>query len=78
MVTCLACRDTLVLLSELKGCDSLAIHTHDGVGFQKTRPNALGILGMRERITMLDGDFSIETGDSGTTVTAIIPYPPIK
>jgi signal transduction histidine kinase len=56
----------------------------DGQGFSlpdidmKESRDHLGLIGMRERVVMLGGDFAIETGDGeGTTVRAVIPLPEV-
>jgi signal transduction histidine kinase len=55
----------------------VAIIEDDGVGFAPTSPtleNHLGILGMRERVEMLKGNFSIESSHgNGTTVYVEVP-----
>jgi signal transduction histidine kinase len=48
----------------------------DGVGFDPAgiRPQALGILGMRERAHRLGGEFSVERGErAGAVVVVRIP-----
>lgn len=51
----------------------------DGIGISKdalTKPRAHGLLGMRERILLLGGNFTIRPGDNqcGTIVEAFIPF----
>ena len=59
--------------------DSSSIHLtvrDDGVGFdpQTVQTNGFGLLGMRERVELLDGTLQIESAPgSGTTVRAMLP-----
>lgn len=49
----------------------------NGIGLPKVRNRAIksfGLAGIRERISMLNGEFSIETSDAGTALTFTIPY----
>ena len=46
---------------------------HDIYAF--TRQGRLGLITMKERIEMIGGSFNIESGVSGTTITAHIPIP---
>ncbi len=39
-----------------------------------TAPFGVGIMGMRERVKQLGGSMEIESGNSGTTVRASLPY----
>jgi signal transduction histidine kinase len=60
--------------------DVVAVVEDDGAGFEPTTgsPSAgrLGLLGMRERVELVDGQLTIETAPgSGTTVIARIPLP---
>jgi PAS domain S-box-containing protein len=49
----------------------------DGVGFAEVRAGGLGLLGMRERAKLLDGDITIEcTPGGGTTLYVEVPLPP--
>jgi signal transduction histidine kinase len=53
-----------------------AVIEDDGIGFEQeaTRADGLGLLGMRERLQLVGGRFTIETGpDSGTTIVAEVP-----
>ena len=53
-----------------------AVVEDDGVGFDRamTREDGLGLLGMRERVQLVGGRFTIEsTAGSGTTVAAEVP-----
>ncbi|VAX08993.1 Sensor protein DegS, partial [hydrothermal vent metagenome] len=48
----------------------------DGQGFDQAdiRPVSLGLLGMRERVNMLNGNFSIESAlDTGTIIRVTVP-----
>jgi two-component system, NarL family, sensor histidine kinase UhpB len=51
--------------------------TDDGVGIDTSdqfKPNSFGLRGMRERVSALGGNFSIEkTGIRGTNITVILP-----
>jgi signal transduction histidine kinase len=50
----------------------------DGRGFESAgiRPDALGLLGMRERLALVGGTLEIESsGESGTTIAAHVPAP---
>lgn len=59
------------------GSSVVAIIEDDGVGFSPTIPDSeehLGLFGMRERIEMLGGKFSVESAPGkGTTVRAEVP-----
>lgn len=51
----------------------------NGVGMPKVRNRkvkSFGLAGIRERISMLHGEFSIESSDAGTTLTFVIPHGP--
>ena len=47
----------------------------DGRGFDpSTRSEGFGLLGMRERVSLVGGELSVESrGGGGTTVTASLP-----
>jgi signal transduction histidine kinase len=47
----------------------------DGRGFETSsvRADALGLLGMRERLALVGGTLAVESGDSGTTIAAQVP-----
>ena len=48
----------------------------DGIGFDVTapRPRSFGLLGMRERVLALSGDFTVDSRPgAGTTIIAEIP-----
>jgi signal transduction histidine kinase len=50
----------------------------DGCGFDPdtaARQASLGLIGMRERIRLLNGDFSVtSTVGSGTLIEAVLPF----
>lgn len=51
--------------------------TDNGVGMPRVRNRKIksfGLAGIRERIGMLNGEFSIESDDAGTSLTFVIPY----
>ena len=53
-----------------------AVIEDDGVGFEQeaTREDGLGLLGMRERLQLVGGRFTIESApESGTTIVAEVP-----
>ena len=55
-----------------------ALVEDDGRGFTpgEGREDALGLLGMRERLSFLGGELTIEsTPGAGTTVRALLPLP---
>ena len=56
----------------------LVVVEDDGRGFDATRPAAegLGLLGMRERVELLDGSFKLEAAPrAGTTLIVELPLP---
>ena len=56
----------------------LVVVEDDGRGFDATRPTAegLGLLGMRERVELLDGSFKLEAAPrAGTTLIVELPLP---
>jgi signal transduction histidine kinase len=64
-----------VLLSRKDGAAVLVVED-DGSGFEprETRPDALGLAGMRERVGLLGGRLQIESSaESGTTIVAEVP-----
>jgi PAS domain S-box-containing protein len=70
---------TDVIRVELNRCaDQLRLRIRDfGCGFdpQSPRVNGFGLKGMAERLRLVGGALSIESGpDEGTTVTATVPY----
>jgi signal transduction histidine kinase len=59
-----------------RGSSVVAIVEDDGVGFETddVREDALGLLGMRERLALVGGTLEIESADgAGTTVAAQVP-----
>jgi len=52
-----------------------AVVEDDGQGFdpESIREDALGLLGMRERLALLDGTLTVESGDGGTALVAFVP-----
>jgi two-component system, NarL family, sensor histidine kinase DevS len=55
-----------------------AVIEDDGRGFDPSRTNdeSLGLVGMRERVALVDGDLRLETGaDRGTTIVVDVPLP---
>jgi signal transduction histidine kinase len=55
-----------------------AVVEDDGSGFdtENVREDALGLLGMRERLALLDGTLTVESGDGGGT--ALVAFVPLK
>jgi len=52
----------------------MAVVEDDGAGFDGARGPGLGLLGMRERLALLDGKLRIESSaEAGTTVVAEVP-----
>lgn len=68
---------TEVQIELLKDNDKLIMRVADnGVGMPKVRNRKIksfGLAGIRERIGMLNGEFSIDSGDHGTILTFAIP-----
>ncbi|WP_121611010.1 sensor histidine kinase [Mesobacillus foraminis] len=61
---------------EIKNCVISVIIKDDGNGFdqEKTKPESFGILGMKERVELLDGEISIDSKvGSGTLVMIQVP-----
>jgi signal transduction histidine kinase len=55
-----------------------AVIEDDGLGFapDETREEGLGLLGMRERVALLDGRLTVESsGGTGTTIAVEVPLP---
>jgi signal transduction histidine kinase len=53
-----------------------AIVEDDGRGFDPRAANeGHGLLGMRERVALLDGTLQIESGEAGTTIVCEVPLP---
>ncbi|MDL2283667.1 sensor histidine kinase [Oxalobacter sp. OttesenSCG-928-P03] len=69
---------THVKISLSTGKDRLVMRVADnGIGMPKVRNRKIksfGLAGIRERIAMLNGEFSIESNDAGTILTFILPY----
>lgn len=65
------------VLISLRNKHVVAIIEDDGVGFVPTSPTVgghLGIFGMRERVEMLGGKFTVESAPGqGTTVSVEVP-----
>jgi signal transduction histidine kinase len=60
-------------VTERDGCLDVAV-TDDGQGFDlDAQPTGFGLMGMRERVKLADGELDIETGPAGTTVHARLP-----
>jgi two-component system CheB/CheR fusion protein len=71
------------IILEQRGGQAVAIIEDNGVGFDVHEPQgrgsrkALGIIGMRERVVLVDGELSIESvPGKGTTVFVRVPLPP--
>jgi signal transduction histidine kinase len=58
-----------------QGSTVTAVIEDDGLGFVpgETRDGGLGLIGMRERATLVGGRLALESGDSGTTIVVEIP-----
>ena len=67
-------RNVSILLTWRDG-RAVAVIEDDGRGFdRKARDGRPGLLGMRERLALLDGDLVIETSPGGgTTLVAEVP-----
>jgi signal transduction histidine kinase len=71
-----ASRVSIVLVR--KPQSAAAVIEDDGIGFDPTatRDGGIGLLGMRERVELLDGRLEIESSrGSGTTLVAEVPLP---
>lgn len=68
---------TLVIVEVRQEDDQLRVHVRDnGRGFQAeapTRGTGLGLTGMQERAALVGGSLTVDSGDSGTEVTATLP-----
>jgi signal transduction histidine kinase len=65
------------ILLQRKKSTAVAVVEDDGSGFDPSdgRPDALGLVGMRERVSLAGGRLQIEsTPGSGTTVVAEVPF----
>jgi signal transduction histidine kinase len=70
-------RNVSILLVQRNG-NATAVIEDDGHGFdpETTRAEGLGLLGMRERVSLLDGRLTVEsTPDSGATLVVEVPLP---
>lgn len=70
--------DRVSILLQRKNSSVIAVVEDDGSGFDPngTRSDALGLAGMRERLTLAGGRLLVEsTPGSGTTVVAEVPSP---
>jgi signal transduction histidine kinase len=52
-----------------------AVIEDDGRGIKSARDGGLGLVGMRERVALVDGRLDIETSDRGTTLVVEVPLP---
>jgi signal transduction histidine kinase len=71
-----ASRVSIVLVRKPRS--AAAVIEDDGVGFEPgaTRDGGIGLIGMRERVELLDGRLEIESSrGSGTTLVAEVPLP---
>jgi signal transduction histidine kinase len=70
-------RRVSILLTRRDG-SAAAVIEDDGEGFDAgaAREDGLGLLGMRERVALLDGRLTVESSpESGTTIVAEVPLP---
>jgi signal transduction histidine kinase len=53
----------------------IAVIEDDGRGFRadEDSPDGMGLLGMRERVALVNGRFDVESSASGTTVVIEVP-----
>ncbi len=67
------------ILLERRGAEVRAIIEDDGIGFDRPKVHSgkhLGLLGMRERVELVGGQFSVETApNQGTSIYIRIPLP---
>ena len=47
----------------------------DSASIPSSAPRGLGLTGMRERMAMIDGSLTIDTGSNGTRIVAVAPLP---
>ena len=47
--------------------------TDNGIGGAHSKEGSFGIVGIRERIAMLGGDITIDSGERGTTISIELP-----
>jgi signal transduction histidine kinase len=51
-----------------------AVVEDDGIGFTEPSKDGIGLIGMRERVGLLDGRLEVESRpDHGTTIVAEVP-----
>ena len=64
------------ILLQRKGVTVVAVVEDDGKGFDPsdTRPDALGLEGMRERVLLVGGRLRVESSPGGTTLVAEVPF----
>jgi signal transduction histidine kinase len=67
-------RNVSILLVRREGA-ATAVIEDDGAGFDPaaTHDGGLGLLGMRERLALVEGRLTVESGETGTTVVAEVP-----
>ncbi|HWJ50130.1 MAG TPA: GAF domain-containing sensor histidine kinase [Solirubrobacteraceae bacterium] len=66
-------RRTVVEVQDGEGAVHVCVRD-DGGGFDTSaQTDGFGLLGMRERVEMVDGDLQISSGSGGTTVNAVFP-----
>ena len=68
--------ETIQVKLEITNNQVIAIIKDDGIGFDVNEPreNAFGLIGMRERVQMLEGKLTIQSKKGqGTTVTIQVP-----
>ena len=68
-------RATSVSISLVRKAKSVsAVIEDDGVGFTEPSGDGLGLIGMRERVGLLDGRLEVESrSGQGTTIVAEVP-----
>ena len=67
-------RRVSVLLAATSG-KIKAVIEDDGKGFDPSEPgDGVGLLGIRERMALLDGTLTVESGESGGTTTPVTPF----
>jgi signal transduction histidine kinase len=52
-----------------------AVIEDDGRGMRSDQDGGLGLVGMRERVALVDGRLEIESSDAGTTLVVEVPLP---
>jgi signal transduction histidine kinase len=60
-----------------RGHAVMTVVEDDGKGFDPSavRDEALGLVGIRERVGLLNGRVSVESSSSGTTIAVEVPLP---